>query len=100
MDIEKLQAAKSELAATAAYQTVTAFFDEGSFCEIDAFAKSGDGFAEVVAGFGMVDGMPIYAFAQNSDFCGGAFNSDEYRRKKQEQKNFPESVHKIPQFAV
>ncbi len=52
MDIDRIQAAKAEIAATSAYQTVTGFFDDGSFCEIDAFAKSGEGFAEVVAGFG------------------------------------------------
>lgn len=82
MDIEKLQAAKSELAATAAYQTVTAFFDEGSFCEIDAFARSGEGFAEAVAGFGTVEGMPVYAFAQNSDVSGGAMSKAQTRKLK------------------
>ena len=73
MSIEKINQAKSEIAATSAYKTITDFFDEGSFCEIDAFAKSGDGFAEAVAGFGTVDGLPVYAFAQNSDICGVFF---------------------------
>jgi acetyl-CoA carboxylase carboxyltransferase component len=72
MSIEKINQAKAEIAATSAYKTITAFFDADSFCEIDAFAKSGEGFAEVVAGFGTVEGMPVYAFAQNSDICGGA----------------------------
>ena len=72
MSMEKINAAKAEIAATSAYQIITEFFDADSFCEIDAFAKSGEGFAEVVAGYGTVEGMPVYAFAQNSDICGGA----------------------------
>ena len=42
MSIEKISAAKAEIASTSAYKTVTEFFDADSFCEIDAFAKSGD----------------------------------------------------------
>ncbi len=74
MSMEKINAAKAEIAATSAYQIITEFFDADSFCEIDAFAKSGEGFAEVVAGYGTVEGMPVYAFAQNSDICGGAMS--------------------------
>ena len=58
MNLDRINAAKAEIAATSAYQTVTSFFDADTFCEIDAFAKSGDGFAEVVAGFGTVEGLP------------------------------------------
>lgn len=43
MSIEKINQAKAEIAATSAYKTITAFFDADSFCEIDAFAKSGEG---------------------------------------------------------
>ena len=82
MDIDRIQAAKAEIAATSAYQTVTGFFDDGSFCEIDAFAKSGEGFAEVVAGFGTVEGLPVYAFAQNSDVCGGAMSKAQAAKLK------------------
>ena len=82
MDMERINAAKAETAATAAYKTVTAFFDPGTFCEIDAFASSGDGFAEVTAGFGMVEGMPVYAFAQNSDISGGAMSRAQCAKLK------------------
>ena len=82
MDTDRIQAAKAEIAATSAYRTVTGFFDEGSFCEIDAFAKSGEGFAEVVAGFGTVEGLPVYAFAQNSDVCGGAMSKAQAAKLK------------------
>ena len=76
MSIEKINQAKAEIASTSAYKTITEFFDADSFTEIDAFAKSGEGFAEVVAGFGTVEGMPVYAFAQNSDICGGAISKE------------------------
>lgn len=74
MSMEKINAAKAEIAATSAYQIITEFFDADSFCEIDAFAKSGEGFAEAVAGYGTVEGLPVYAFAQNSDISGGALS--------------------------
>lgn len=82
MSIEKITQAKAEIEATSAYKTITKFFDENSFCEIDAFAKSGDNYAEVVAGFGTVQGQPIYAFAQNSDICGGAMSKAQAAKIK------------------
>lgn len=82
MSIEKINQAKAEISATSAYKIITEFFDAESFCEIDAFAKSGDGFAEVIAGFGTVEGMPVYAFAQNSDICGGAMSKAQATKLK------------------
>ena len=82
MSIEKINQAKAEIASTSAYKTITEFFDADSFTEIDAFAKSGEGFAEVVAGFGTVEGMPVYAFAQNSDICGGAMSKAQAAKLK------------------
>lgn len=82
MSIEKINQAKAEIASTSAYKIITEFFDADSFCEVDAFAKSGDGFAEVVAGFGTVEGMPVYAFAQNSDICGGAMSKAQAAKLK------------------
>lgn len=82
MSIESISAAKAEIASTAAYRTLTEFFDADSFCEIDAFAKSGEGFAEAVAGYGTVEGLPAYAFAQNSDFCGGALSKAQTAKLK------------------
>lgn len=82
MSIEKINAAKAEITATSAYKTITEFFDADSFCEIDAFAKSGEGFAEVVAGYGTVEGLPAYAFAQNSDISGGALSKAQTAKLK------------------
>ena len=82
MSLEKINQAKAEITSTSAYKTISEFFDADSFCEIDAFAKSGEGFAEVVAGFGTVEGMPVYAFAQNSDICGGAMSKAQAAKLK------------------
>ena len=38
-----------------AYKRLAALFDDGSFTELDAYAKSVDGEVEVVSGFGYVD---------------------------------------------
>lgn len=80
MSLEKVTQAKQESANTAPYKVIGSFFDEGSFCEIDALAKSGDGFAEAVAGFGTVQGLPVYAFVQNSDICGGAMSKAQAKK--------------------
>lgn len=69
-----LQETKAANAQTKAYQCLQLLFDEGTFVEIDSFTKSGDGRAEAAAGFGSVDGCPVYAFAQNSDVEGGAMS--------------------------
>ena len=69
-----LQETKAANAQTKAYQRLQLLFDEGPFVEIDSFTKSGDGRAEAAAGFGSVDGCPVYAFAQNSDVEGGAMS--------------------------
>lgn len=82
MSIEKMTQAKAQIEASAGYKTLLSFFDEESFCEIDTFAKSDDTFAEVVAGFGTVEGMPVYAFAQNSDMCGGAMSKAQAAKLK------------------
>lgn len=82
MSIEKINQARATITNTSAHKLITEFFDTDSFTEIDAFVKSGEGFAEVVAGFGMVEGMPVYAFAQNSDICGGALSKAQTAKLK------------------
>ena len=62
------------------YEVLTAFFDEGSFTETDAYLKSGPDAAEAVAGFGTVDGIPAFAFAQNADACGGAMSRAQAKK--------------------
>lgn len=62
------------------YDVLNAFFDDGSFQETDAYLKSADGSAEAVTGFGTVDGVPVYAFAQNVDSCGGAMSKAQAKK--------------------
>ena len=42
-------------------------FDEGTFEEIGAMVRSDSHDAEVVTGYGYVDGTPVYAFSQNRE---------------------------------
>ncbi len=62
------------------YDALNRFFDEGSFTETDAYLKSGQGTAEAVTGFGTVDGIPVFAFAQNVDMCGGAMSKAQAKK--------------------
>src|SRR5699024_10876760 len=57
---------------TEARKRLASLFDDGIFTEIDAFAKSADSDVEVVAGFGTVNGAPVYAFSQDVTVNGGA----------------------------
>lgn len=77
-----LKEAKEATEQTKAYQRLQTLFDEGTFVEIDSFVKSGDSYAEAVAGFGSVDGCPAYAFAQNSDIAGGAMSKAQAAKIK------------------
>ncbi len=72
--LELVQKSHSAEKDSPAMKRLQALFDEGSFTEIDSLAKSCDGPAEVVAGFGAVEGYPVYAFAQNSAVAGGAMS--------------------------
>lgn len=62
------------------YDVLNAFFDDGSFSETDAYLKSEGGEAEAVTGFGTVDGVAVYAFAQNVDACGGAMSKAQAKK--------------------
>ena len=64
----------SELAIkdTEARKRLVSLFDDGIFTEIDAFAKSSNGDVEAAAGFGTVNGAPVYAFSQDVSVNGGS----------------------------
>lgn len=62
------------------YDVLNAFFDDGSFTETDAYLKSASGDAEAVCGFGSVEGIPVFAFAQNVDNCGGAMSKAQAKK--------------------
>lgn len=77
-----LNEAMYEIKDTYARKRLTNLFDEGSFTEIDAYAKSGNGDVEVVAGFGCVYGMPVYAFSQDVSIDGGAISKSQGNKIK------------------
>ncbi|MCI8554069.1 MAG: carboxyl transferase [Clostridiales bacterium] len=70
--LEKLNEVVAAGEKSAARQRLLRFFDADTFVEIDRLAKDGDRPAEVVAGYGSVDGCPVYAFAQDHEVCCGA----------------------------
>lgn len=74
MSFSNVSQLREELNKTFGVEILSKFFDDGSFCETDALLKSEGGFAEAVTGYGTVMGMPVYAFAQNSDVCSGAMS--------------------------
>lgn len=59
---------------TEARKRLLSLFDEGTFTELDAFAKSANGEIEVVAGYGSVNGIYAYAFSQDVTVDGGAIS--------------------------
>lgn len=79
---EMLQNARNNTKNTKGYQRIVSLLDEGSFNEIDSLAKSGDGYAEAAAGFGTIDGCPVYVFSQNSDANGGAMSKAQASKLK------------------
>ena len=56
------------------------FFDAGTFTETDAYLKSGSDNAEAVTGFGRLDDIPVYAFAQNAAVCCGAMSRAQAKK--------------------
>ncbi len=80
MSFSSVSQLREELNKTAGMETLLKFFDEGSFCETDALLKSEGDFAEAVTGYGTVMGVPVYAFAQNSDVASGAMSKAQAKK--------------------
>lgn len=77
-----LYAAKTKTASSKAADRLKKLFDDGVYSEIDAFVRSSDGYAEVTAAHGGIDGMGVYAFAQNTDNSGGAMSKAQAAKIK------------------
>lgn len=69
--IEAMSKAYSDVDGSVAMGRLSALFDEGTFTMVDALAGS----AGIVAGFGTVEGVNAYAFAQNIDVEGGSVSA-------------------------
>lgn len=70
--LQKLADAAAAREGSAARKYLLQLFDEGTFVELDRLVCDGDKPAEAVAGYGLVDGSPAYAFAQDHEVCSGA----------------------------
>lgn len=77
-----LSDARSKTASSKAAMRLKKLFDDGVYTEIDAFVRSADGYAEVTAAHGSVDGLGVYAFAQNTDIAGGAMSKAQAAKIK------------------
>ncbi|MBR2495897.1 MAG: hypothetical protein IKB66_01465 [Clostridia bacterium] len=82
MEILNLIEEKANLLASSKSirEAIAEIVDEGSFVEVGALSfaatdsilgKSGEG---VITGYGLVDGVPCYLFAQNSEVLAGGFS--------------------------
>ena len=70
--LQKLADAVAAREGSPARERLLQLFDAGTFVEIDRLAADGDKPAEAAAGYGTVDGSPVYAFAQDPSVCNGA----------------------------
>lgn len=74
--MERLAKAAARAEESEARRALSALFDDGVFTEIDRFV-GGDAPAAAIAGYGTVDGSPVYAFAQDHAVCCGAITADQ-----------------------
>ncbi|WP_343256313.1 carboxyl transferase domain-containing protein [Ligaoa zhengdingensis] len=65
-------AREKAVVASPARERLALLFDEGTFTELDAFAKAAGGSAGVVTGYGAVEGTTVFAFAQDKSDANGA----------------------------
>ncbi len=79
---EAVNAARSETSASVAYSRLEKLFDDGTFTEIDTFARSSDSYTEIRAGRGTVGGKSVFAFAQSTDVSGGAMSKAQAAKIK------------------
>ncbi len=70
--LKKLNNAVSALQGSQARTRLLRLFDEGSFVEIDRFARDADMPSQAVVGYGTVEGCPVYAFSQDKQVYRGA----------------------------
>ncbi len=72
-------AEQKKLQKLTARERVARLFDEASFVELDALSGRG-GESGVVTGYGLIDGRPVYAWAQDYVSCGGAVGREHARK--------------------
>lgn len=68
--------------ASPARERLTKLFDSGSFAEIGALVKTGCDGAGVITGHGLIEGSPVYAFAQDVTVKSGAVGAAQGSKLK------------------
>ena len=68
----RFEAEVSSLSDSNARKRLAMLFDDGTFTEVDRFLKNNGTECEVVTAYGLVNGSPVYAFAQCIDVNHGA----------------------------
>lgn len=68
--------------STPARERLAHLYDEGSFTELDAYAKNGDSLSGVICAYGYVDGNPVYAFSQDVTVKNGAMTCTQAAKIK------------------
>lgn len=72
-ELERLNAARLEAQkASSARERLQKLFDEGTFTELDVFAKNGNDASGVVTGYGEIGGTTVFAFSQDVAVRGAA----------------------------
>lgn len=79
---EMLSKARQDISSSKAYEYLAKFFDDGIFTEIGTYARSSDSYTEAIAAHGTVNGVGVYAYAQNTDFAGGAMSKAQAAKIK------------------
>ncbi len=72
-------AEQKKLMKLTARERVAKLFDEASFVELDALSGHG-GESGVVTGYGLIDGRPVYVWAQDYTASGGAVGREHARK--------------------
>lgn len=69
---ERLAKEIAAIGSTEAYKRLSMLFDDGSYTELDRFAKNGENGCGVVTAYGNVNGTGVYAFSQDVSVLSGA----------------------------
>ena len=72
-------AEQKKLQKLTARERIALLFDEASFVELDALSGKG-GESGVVTGYGLIDGRPVYVWAQDYVSSGGAVGKEHARK--------------------
>ena len=80
--LTKLAEETAALKNSDAKQRLISLFDEGSFLEMDKFAKNGSDPSSCYTAYGLVGGSPCYAFAQDITVNFGAMGRMQAKKIK------------------